>query len=66
MLTGLPVTPIPCIVGAVFRAAKDPDIATSGCLWVLTNDGSVIRVEKEELRAGVYELLNGCLCRVTG
>ena len=61
MLAGHPVTPVPRIVGAVFRGAKDTDIVTSGCPWVLTNDGSVIRVEKEELRAGMYELLNRCL-----
>lgn len=57
LLAGLPLTPVPRIAGAVFRAATDPDVATSGCPWVLPDDGPVIRVEKEALRAGVYELL---------
>lgn len=63
LLAGLPLTPVPRIAGAVFRAATDPDIATSGCPWVLPDDGPVIRVEKEALRAGVYDLFNRRLRR---
>jgi hypothetical protein len=66
LLAGLPMTPVPRIAGAVIRAATDPDIATSGCPWVLPDDGPVIRVEKEALREGVYELLNRRLRRVNG
>jgi hypothetical protein len=58
LLAGMPMTPVPRIAGAVFRAATDPDAATSGCPWVLPDDGPVIRVEKEALRAGVYEMLD--------
>lgn len=57
LLAGLPLTPVPRIAGAVFRAATDPDIATSGCPWVLPDDGPVIRVEKEAFRVGVYEAI---------
>ena len=60
------MTPISRIAGAVLRAATDPDVATSGCPWVLPDDGPVIRVEKEALRAGVYELLDRRIRRVTG
>ncbi|KAH9980435.1 NAD(P)-binding protein [Russula compacta] len=63
-LAGLPLTPVPRIAGAVFRAATDPDVATSGCPWVLPDDGPVIRVEKEALRAGLYEILDRRLRRV--
>ncbi len=66
LLAGIPLTPIPRIAGAVFRAATDPDMSTSGCPWVLLDDGPVIRVEKEALRVGVYELLNGRLRRAKG
>jgi hypothetical protein len=57
------MTPIPRIAGAVFRAATDPDVATSGCPWVLPDDGPVIRMEKEALRTGVYEMLNARIRR---
>lgn len=49
---------MPRIAGAIFRAATDPDLATSGCPWVLPDDGPVIRIEKEALRTGVYEMIN--------
>jgi NAD(P)-dependent dehydrogenase (short-subunit alcohol dehydrogenase family) len=65
LLAGIPLTPVPRIAGAIFRAATDPDLATSGCPWVLPDDGPVIRVEKEALRAGVYEMLSNRIRRAT-
>src|SRR5258708_663257 len=66
LLAGIPLTPVPRIAGAVFRAATDPDASTSGCPWVLPDDGPVIRVDKQALRAGVYELLNERIRRISG
>lgn len=66
LLAGIPLTPISRIAGAVFRAATDPDPATSGCPWVLPDDGPVIRVEKEGLRGGVYEMLSARIRRAKG
>ncbi|KAF8256820.1 hypothetical protein EI94DRAFT_1693694 [Lactarius quietus] len=66
MLAGIPLLPVPRIAGAIFRAATDPDKTTSGCPWVLPDDGPVIRVEKEALRAGVYDMLNNRIRRVVG
>ncbi|KAI9508066.1 hypothetical protein F5148DRAFT_1303878 [Russula earlei] len=66
LLAGLPMTPVSRIAGAVFRAATDPDAATNGCPWVLPDDGPVIRVEKEALRVGVYEMLEKRLRRANG
>lgn len=60
------MTPVPRIAGAVFRAATDPNAVTSGCPWVLPDDGPVIRVEKEALRAGVYEILGRRIRRSIG
>lgn len=57
-LAGVPRTPVSRIAGAVFRAATDPDPATSGCPWMLPDDGPVLLLEKEDLREGVYEMLN--------
>jgi len=61
MLAGIPLTPVPRIAGAIFRAATDPDFRTSGRSWVLLDDGPVIRVEKP---AGVYEVLYNRIPRV--
>lgn len=57
-LAGVPRTPVSRIAGAVFRAATDPDPATSGCPWMLPDDGPVLLLQKEDLREGVYEMLN--------
>ncbi|KAF8256821.1 hypothetical protein EI94DRAFT_1788863 [Lactarius quietus] len=65
LLAGIPLTPVSRIAGAIFRAATDPDFATSGCPWVLPDDGPVIRVEKEALRVGVYEVLSNRIRRAT-
>ena len=65
LLAGIPLTPVPRIAGAIFRAATDPDLATSGCPWMLMDDGPVIRVEKEALRTGVYDMLGDRIRRVT-
>jgi len=66
ILAGIPLTPVPRIAGAVFRAATDPDTATSGCPWVLPDDGPVVRLEKEALRVGVYEILGKRVRRAVG
>ncbi|KAH9048245.1 NAD(P)-binding protein [Lactarius hengduanensis] len=57
-LAGVPRTPVERIAGAVFRAATDPDPATSGCPWVLPDDGPVLLLKKEVLREGVYGMLD--------
>lgn len=42
----------------MFYAATDPDMETSGSVWVLPDDGLVLRLEKERLTEGVYKILN--------
>jgi len=39
-------------------AATDPDMETSGCTWLLPDDGYVFRLEREELKEGVYKMIN--------
>ena len=39
-------------------AATDPDMGTSGCTWLLPDDGYVFRLEREELTEGVYRMIN--------
>jgi hypothetical protein len=64
LTAGMPTTPVERVVGAIFRAATDPDPATSGCPWVLPDDGPVLLCKKEILREGVYAMLNNRLRRV--
>jgi hypothetical protein len=57
-LAGVPLTPIPRIAGAIFHSALDKDPETNGCPWLLLDDGPVLQLEREELKTGVYEIIN--------
>ncbi|KAI0032013.1 hypothetical protein K488DRAFT_78742 [Vararia minispora EC-137] len=65
-LAGIPLTPVPRIAGAIFCAATEPDPTTSGCAWVLPDDGPVFRLAREELTTGVYALINARAQRAQG
>ncbi|KAI0003397.1 hypothetical protein BJV74DRAFT_764510 [Russula compacta] len=64
IITGMPMTPVARVAGAIFRAATDPDPTTSGCPWMLPDHGPVLLLQKEELREGVYEILNDSVGRI--
>ncbi|KAH9955629.1 hypothetical protein BC827DRAFT_1261991 [Russula dissimulans] len=64
LIAGIPMTPVERVARAVFRAATDPDPATSGCAWLLPDDGPVLLLEKEEMREGVYDTLNRRVRRI--
>lgn len=64
LTAGMPTTPVERVAGAIFRAATDPDPATSGCPWMLPDDGPLLLLKKEVLREGVYEMLNNRVRRV--
>ena len=61
---GIPTTPVERVAGAIFRAATDPDPTTSGCPWVLPDDGPVLLLKKESLREGVYDMMNNRVRRL--
>jgi hypothetical protein len=57
-LAGIPLTPVERVAGAIFYAASDPDMETSGCPWLLPDDGYVFRLDKEQLKEGVYKMID--------
>jgi hypothetical protein len=57
-LAGIPLTPVERVAGAIVYAATDPDMDTSGCPWLLPNDGYVFRLEREQLKEGVYKMID--------
>lgn len=58
ILAGIPLTPVPRVAGAIFKAATDPDMTTSGSAYLLLDDGPVFRVPKEEFKLGVYKMID--------
>ncbi|KAJ8077952.1 hypothetical protein PM082_000153 [Marasmius tenuissimus] len=57
-LTGIPLVPVPRIAGAITYAATNPNPATSGCAYLLTDNGPVFKVPKEEFKLGVYGMID--------
>jgi len=57
-MAGIPLTPVDRVAGAIFYAATDPDMETSGCTWLLPDGGYVFRLNREELKHGVYEMID--------
>jgi NAD(P)-dependent dehydrogenase (short-subunit alcohol dehydrogenase family) len=57
-LAGIPLTSTARIAGAVFYAATDPDMESSGCPWLLPDDGYVFRLPREQLKEGVYRMID--------
>ena len=58
ILAGIPFTPVPRIAGAIIYMATDPNPATNGSAWLLTDDGPVFMVPKEEFKMGVYKIID--------
>ncbi|EIM84945.1 NAD-P-binding protein [Stereum hirsutum FP-91666 SS1] len=57
-VAGVPLAPVLRIAYAIFNAATDPDMSTSGSAYLLLDDGPVLRLEKEVMKSGVYEVMN--------
>lgn len=57
-LAGIPLTPVSRVAGAIFYAATDADMATSGSAWLLLDDGPVFMCPKEEFKMGVYKMID--------
>ncbi|EPQ57089.1 NAD P-binding protein [Gloeophyllum trabeum ATCC 11539] len=66
VLAGVPLTPVTRVASTVFYAATNPDWAIHGSTLVLLDDGPVLRLEKENLREGVYGIMNKRAARVQG
>ncbi|TFY83368.1 hypothetical protein EWM64_g653 [Hericium alpestre] len=65
-VAGVPLTPVSRVAGAVFCSATDPDPSTSGCPWLLLDERPVLRVNRDDLRLGLYDLLKDRIERPTG
>ncbi|KIY44528.1 NAD(P)-binding protein [Fistulina hepatica ATCC 64428] len=58
LIAGLPRASVPRIADAIVYCATNPDPKTDGCAWLLLNDGPVVRVDRDMLKTGVYEVLD--------
>jgi hypothetical protein len=58
VLAGLPMTPIWRVAGAIVNAATDPNWETSGAAYSIPDEGTVLRIERQELAIGIYKILH--------
>lgn len=58
MLAGLPMTPLSRVAGSVVHAATDPNWETSGASYALPDDGTILRIDRQELAVGSYKILH--------
>ncbi|KAJ6529264.1 NAD(P)-binding protein [Mycena capillaripes] len=64
VLTGSELLPATRVAQTVLYAATDPDPATSGCSWLLPDNGPIMRLERENIREGTYGVINDRIARI--
>ncbi|KIJ64885.1 hypothetical protein HYDPIDRAFT_111546 [Hydnomerulius pinastri MD-312] len=57
-MAGIPFAPVHSVAGAIFLAATDDNLKTDGCAWLFDGDGPVVQVRKDELKGGLYQMLD--------
>ncbi|KAG6829700.1 hypothetical protein H0H87_010502 [Tephrocybe sp. NHM501043] len=57
-LAGIPLAPVPRVAGAIIHAATNPDPETNGVAFLLSDDGPVFMVPREEFKLGVYKMID--------
>ncbi|KAJ7863329.1 NAD(P)-binding protein [Mycena olivaceomarginata] len=60
---GSELLPATRVAQTVLYAATDPDPATSGCSWLLPDNGPIMRLERENIREGTYGVINDRIAR---
>jgi len=57
MIAGIPLVPIERVGGAIILAATDRNMSSTGAAWLLPDGGPLLRLEKEVVRGGVYDII---------
>ncbi|KAJ7141916.1 hypothetical protein C8R43DRAFT_1071539 [Mycena crocata] len=64
VLTGTELVAVHRIAQTVLYATTDPDTTTSGCSWLLPDNGPILRLEKETIHEGTYTLINSRIANI--
>jgi hypothetical protein len=56
-LAGIPLVPIERVGGAIILAATDRNMSSTGSVWLLPDGGPLLRLEKDVVRGGVYDII---------
>lgn len=58
MIAGIPLVPIERVGGAIILAATDRDMLSNGAAWLLPDGGPLLRLDKEIVTGGVYDIIS--------
>lgn len=56
-IAGIPMLPIERVAGTIIFSSTDPDIVSTGAVWLLPDGGPLLRLEKEIVKGGVYDVI---------
>ena len=57
MIAGIPLLPVERVGGAIILAATDRNMSTTGAAWLLPDGGPLLRLGKDVVRGGVYDVI---------
>lgn len=57
LLAGIPLVPIERVGGTIILAATDRDMSSTGAAWLIPDGGPLLRLEKEVIKGGVYDVI---------
>jgi hypothetical protein len=57
LIAGIPLVPIERIGGAIILAATDRDMSSTGAAWLLPDGGPLLRLRRDAIRVGVYDII---------
>ena len=63
LIVGIPLVPIERVGGAIILAATDRDMSSTGAAWLLPDSGPLLRLEKEVITGGVYDVISNRIKR---
>lgn len=58
LTAGIALVPIERIGGAIILAATDRDMSSTGAAWLLPDGGPVLRLKKDVIKGGVYNVIS--------
>ena len=56
-IAGIPMLPVQRVAGTIIFSSTDPDITSTGAVWLLPDDGPLLRLEREVIKGGVYDII---------
>ena len=61
LTAGIPLVPIERVGGAIILAATDRDMSSTGAAWLLPDGGPLLRLGRDVIKGGVYDVISNRL-----